>query len=115
MHGRRIIEVVAENPLIRIKVLLQTRLDGKPVLVDELIDVVPVAQRHGLGTHFLGRQVEHAARLGIAEIRAYVSERIRPAMSGIESGRSSDSTGLCRGRSSTSSLRNWPRPEGSAI
>jgi hypothetical protein len=43
MHGRRIIEVVAENPLIRIKVLLHRRPDGKPVLVDELIDVAPIA------------------------------------------------------------------------
>jgi hypothetical protein len=71
MHGRRIIEVVAESPIIRIKVLLHARPDGKPILVDELIDVVPVAQRHGLGTRFLGRQVEQAVRLGIAEIRAY--------------------------------------------
>ena len=70
-HGRRVIAVVAENRLIRIEVLLATRVDGKPVLDDELIDVVPAAQRHGLGTNFLGRQLEHAVRLGIAEIRAY--------------------------------------------
>jgi hypothetical protein len=69
-HGRRVIEANAENPLIRIKVVLQTRFDGKPVLVDELIDVVPHAQRHGLGTQFLGRQLEQAVRLAIAEIRA---------------------------------------------
>jgi len=71
MHGRRIIEVVAENPLIRIKVRLYTRSDGKPILDDELIDVIPVAQQHGFGTRFLGRQVEQALRLGIVEIRAY--------------------------------------------
>ena len=70
-HGRRVIAVVAENRLIRIEVLLARRVDGKPVLDDELIDVVPAAQRHGLGTNFLGRQLEHAVRLGIAEIRAY--------------------------------------------
>jgi GNAT superfamily N-acetyltransferase len=70
-HGRWIIEVAAENPLIRIKVLLHTRPDGKPLLVDELIDVAPVAQRQGLGTQFLGRQVEQAVRLGIVEIQAY--------------------------------------------
>jgi hypothetical protein len=115
MHGRRIIEVVAENLLIRIKVLLHRRPDGKPVLVDELIDVVPVAQGQGLGTRFLGRQVEQAVRLGVAEIRAYASEGIKAVMSGIVSGRSSGSTELSRGRSSTSFLRNWSRPEGSAI
>lgn len=71
MDRRRIIEVVAENPVIRIKVRLSTRSDGKPVLDEELIDVVPVAQRHGLGTQFLGRQLEQGLRLGIAEIRAY--------------------------------------------
>jgi hypothetical protein len=71
MHGRRIIEVAAENPLIRIKLLLHARIDGRPVLVDELIDVVSDAQGHGLGTQFLGRQVEQTIRLGITEIRAY--------------------------------------------
>jgi hypothetical protein len=70
-HGRRIIGVVAESPLLRIEVLLSTRSDGKPVLDDELIDVVPAAQRQGLGTQFLGCQLEQALRLGIAEIRAY--------------------------------------------
>jgi hypothetical protein len=72
LHGRRIIEVVAENPLIRIKVLLQTRPDGKPVPVDELIDVVPIAQRYGLGTRFLGRQLEQAIRLGSVSHSSYV-------------------------------------------
>ena len=70
-HGRRIIESIAQNSVMRIEVSLQTRSDGRPVLVNEQVDVIPVAQRHGVGTTFVGRQVEQAVRLGIVEIRAY--------------------------------------------
>ena len=71
LHGQRIIEIVVENPIIRIKVLLYQSADARPVLDDDTVDVTPALQQQGYGTDFLGRQVEQAIRLGIVEIRAY--------------------------------------------
>jgi hypothetical protein len=71
MHGSRIIEIQVESPSVRLRVLLYRRFDGKPVLEDDQVDVVSAFQHQGHGTRILGRQVEQAIRLGIAEIRPY--------------------------------------------
>jgi hypothetical protein len=71
MHGSRIIEIQAESAAIEFRVLLYLRFDGKPILENDQIDVVRAVQHQGHGTHFFGRQVEQAIRLGIVEIRAY--------------------------------------------
>jgi GNAT superfamily N-acetyltransferase len=70
-HGRRIIEIRAESDLIDLRALLYRRLDGKAILEDDQIDVSEEFQRRGHGARLIGRQVEHAIRLGVAEIRGY--------------------------------------------
>ena len=73
MHGRRIIEIRAESDLIENRLLLYRGLDGKVVLEDDQIDVSEDFQRRAHGARLLGRQVEHAIRLGVAEIRGYAT------------------------------------------
>jgi GNAT superfamily N-acetyltransferase len=72
-HGRRIIEIRAESDIIEVRVLLYRGLDEKAILEDDQIDVSEEFQRRGSGTRLIGRQVEHAIRLGIAEIRGYAT------------------------------------------
>ncbi len=73
MHGRRIIEIRTESDLIEIRLLLYRGLDGRVVVEDDQIDVSEDFQRRGHGARLLGRQVEHAIRLGVAEIRGYAT------------------------------------------
>jgi GNAT superfamily N-acetyltransferase len=71
MHGRRILEIRAESEVIVLRVLLYRGTEGKIILENEQVDVGEGFQRQGHGARLIGRQVEHATRLGIAEIRAY--------------------------------------------
>jgi GNAT superfamily N-acetyltransferase len=71
MHGSRIIEIQAENVAVNLRILLYRRFDGKPILEDDQIDVSEELQRQGHGARLIGRQVEHAIRLGVAEILTY--------------------------------------------
>ncbi len=71
MHGSRIIEIQAVSASLKLRVLLYRRFDGKPILENAQIDVVPADQHQRHGSHFLGRQIEQATRLGILEIQAY--------------------------------------------
>jgi GNAT superfamily N-acetyltransferase len=70
-HGRRIIEIRAESDLIELRALLYQGLDDKPILEDDQIDVREEFQCRGHGARLIGRQVEHAIRLGLVETRAY--------------------------------------------
>jgi hypothetical protein len=70
-HGRRIIEISAEGQAVELRVLLYRGPEGKVILEDDRIDVGGEFQRRGRGSSLLGRQVEQAIRLGVAEIRAY--------------------------------------------
>src|SRR5262245_19729824 len=70
-HGRRIIEIRAESEAVELRVLLYRGSDGKVILEDDRIDVGEEFQRRGQGARLLGRQIEHAIRLGVTEIRAY--------------------------------------------
>ena len=63
-HGRRIIEIRAESDLIELRALLYRGLDDKAILEDDQIDVSEEFQRRGHGARLIGRQVEHAIRLG---------------------------------------------------
>jgi hypothetical protein len=72
-HGRRIIEVQAESHAVQFRMLLYRRFDGKPILENDQIDVSEELQRRGHGARFVGRQVEHAIRLGLAEIQGYAT------------------------------------------
>jgi GNAT superfamily N-acetyltransferase len=73
MHGSRIIEIQVESPSVKLRILLYRRFDGKPILEDDQIDVSEEIQRQGHGARLIGRQVEHAIRLGVAEIRGYAT------------------------------------------
>jgi hypothetical protein len=98
-HGRRIIEIHAESEAVVLRVLLYRGLDGKVILEDDRIDVGEEFQHRGRGASLLGRQVEHAIRLGVAEIRAYAVRDDEMGMLGIGCGLCSGSTGHCRSRS----------------
>jgi GNAT superfamily N-acetyltransferase len=71
MHGRHIIEIQGESQAVRLRVLLYRRFDGRPILENDQIDVLKSHRRKGIGARLLGRQVEQAIRLGVAEIRGY--------------------------------------------
>jgi hypothetical protein len=70
-HGSRIIEIEGESSTIQFRILLYRRFDGKPILENDEIDVSEELQRGGRGARLIGRQVEQAIRLGVAEIRTY--------------------------------------------
>jgi hypothetical protein len=73
MHGRRILEIRGESQAVRLRVLLYRRFDGRPILENDQIDVSEELQRRGRGARLVGRQVEHAIRLGVAEIQGYAT------------------------------------------
>jgi hypothetical protein len=73
MHGWRIIESPVESQAVRLRVLLSRRFEGKPILENDQIDVSRELQRRGHGSSLLGRQVEHAMRLGVAEIQGFAT------------------------------------------
>jgi hypothetical protein len=72
-HGSRIIEIQGESQAFRLRMLLYRRFDGRPILENDQVDVSEELQRRGHGTRILGRQVEHAIRLGVAEIQGYAT------------------------------------------
>jgi GNAT superfamily N-acetyltransferase len=76
-HGRRAIQIRAANESASLRILLYQRFDWKPILENEQIDVVEGRRGRGTGTALLGRQVEQARRLGIAEIQGYAARNDR--------------------------------------
>jgi GNAT superfamily N-acetyltransferase len=82
LHGSRIIEIQAESASINLRILLYRRFDRKPILENDQIDVREGHQRQGIGARLLGRQVEHAIRLGVVAIRGYAARDERNGVVG---------------------------------
>ncbi len=72
-HGRRAIQIRAENAATNLRILLYQGFDGKRIVENEQIDVTETRRGQGIGTRQLARQVEQARRLGIAEIQGYAA------------------------------------------
>jgi GNAT superfamily N-acetyltransferase len=77
IHGRRIIEIRADSDLIELRLSLYRGPDGNVILEDDQLDASEDFRRRGHGTRLIGRQVEHAIRLGVAEIRGCATRNER--------------------------------------